>query len=150
MAYKAVNTLDSMIGHRDQEYLYFGKAAARLDDAANFVPSRITALATIAAASLARNADSWAAWDLWLRDGEKHKSPNAGQTEASMSGALGVRLGGDNYYDGELISAPQMGSEFPPANPAKARQAISLTTVVAAIGMAIGMLFAAVSQQESR
>jgi adenosylcobinamide-phosphate synthase len=149
MAYKAVNTLDSMIGHRDQRYLFFGKAAARLDDAANFLPSRITALATIAASSLSRYADPHAAWDLWLRDRGKHKSPNAGQAEASMSGALGVRLGGENHYGGELISAPQMGPEFPSANPVKARQAIRLTAVVAAIGLAVGILFAAVTQQEN-
>lgn len=149
MAYKAVNTLDSMIGHRDQRYLYFGKAAARLDDAANFAPSRITALATVAASSLSRYADPQSAWDLWLRDGGKHKSPNAGQTEAAMSGALGVRLGGDNHYDGELISTQQMGPEFPPANHAKARQAIRLTTVIAAVGLTIGIFLAAASQQES-
>ena len=148
MAYKAVNTLDSMIGHRNQRYLYFGKAAARLDDAANFIPSRITALATVIASSLSRYANPQAAWDLWLRDGRKHNSPNAGQTEAAMSGALSVRLGGDNHYDGELISAPQMGSEFLRANPAKARQAIGLTTVVAVIGLAMGIFFAAVAQRE--
>ncbi len=149
MAYKAVNTLDSMIGHRDQRYLYFGKAAARLDDAANYVPSRVTALATVVGSSLSRDGDPQAAWNIWLRDGGKHKSPNAGQTEASMSGALGVRLGGDNYYAGELVSAPQMGEEFAPANPVKARDAIRLTAVVAAVGLAIGIFFAAVSQQEN-
>jgi adenosylcobinamide-phosphate synthase len=149
MAYKAVNTLDSMIGHRDQRYLYFGKVAARLDDAANYVPSRVTALATVGASLLSRYADSRSAWDIWLRDGEKHKSPNAGQPEAAMSGALGVRLGGDNRYAGELISAPLMGEQFPDAKPAKARQAIRLTAGVALIGLAAGILLAAAMRREN-
>lgn len=149
MAYKAVNTLDSMIGHRDQRYLYFGKSAARLDDAANYLPSRVTALAVVAGASLTRYTDAQAAWEVWRRDGRKHKSPNAGQPEAAISGAFGVRLGGDNRYHGELIPAPRMGEEFPPANPLKARQAIRFTTCVALIGLAAGVLFAAVSRRET-
>jgi len=146
MAYKAVNTLDSMIGHRDARYRYFGKAAARLDDAANYAPSRMTALSIVAASALSSCADPRAAWETWCRDGKKHKSPNAGQPEAAMSGALGVRLGGDNYYGGELISAPLMGEEFPHATPAKARHAIRLTTGVAMIGLAVGILIAATSR----
>ena len=93
MAYKAVNTLDSMIGHADERYFYFGKAAARLDDAANFVPARLTALAIVAASCFA-GADACGAWNVWLRDGNRHKSPNAGQPESAMSGALGVRAWG--------------------------------------------------------
>ena len=150
MAYKAVNTLDSMIGHRDPRYLYFGKAAARLDDAANYAPSRITALNTIAASTLSHDADPRAAWETWRRDGGKHKSPNAGQPEAAFSGALGVRLGGDNRYDGELISAPLMGEQFAQATSAKARQAIRLTRGVAMIGLAIGILLAASSSSRRR
>jgi adenosylcobinamide-phosphate synthase len=146
MAYKAVNTLDSMIGHRDARYQYFGKAAARFDDAANYAPSRITALNIVAASALSSYADPQAAWETWRRDGGKHKSPNAGQPEAAMSGALGVRLGGDNYYVGELISAPLMGEQFPQATPTKARQAIRITTGVAVAGLAVGILIAASSR----
>jgi adenosylcobinamide-phosphate synthase len=146
MAYKAVNTLDSMIGHRDRRYLYFGKAAARFDDAANYAPSRMTALIIVAASALSSCADPRTAWETWCRDGGKHKSPNAGQSEAAMSGALGVRLGGDNYYRGELISAPIMGEQFPQATRAKARQAIRLTAGVAVIGLAVGILIAATSR----
>jgi adenosylcobinamide-phosphate synthase len=149
MAYKAVNTLDSMIGHRDQRYLYFGKAAARLDDVANFVPSRVTALGTVAASAVCPWADAPSAWSTWLRDGGKHKSPNAGQPEAAMSGALGVQLGGDNQYDGELISSPLMGEEFPRATPRKARQAIQLTTGIALVGLAVGVLFAATRRRSN-
>jgi adenosylcobinamide-phosphate synthase len=143
MAYKAVNTLDSMIGHRDQRYLYFGKVAARLDDAANYVPSRVTALAIVAGAALCHDATPQSAWDVWLRDKRKHKSPNAGQPEAAMSGALGVRLGGENRYVGEVIPAPMMGEEFPLANPAKAQKAIRLTAGIALIGLSAGILLAA-------
>jgi len=147
MAYKAINTLDSMIGHRDQRYLYFGKAAARLDDAANYIPSRVTALSVIAASALSSRPEPRTAWNVWLRDGSKHKSPNAGQPEAAVSGALGVRLGGDNRYDGELISSPRIGAEFPEASPLKAREAIRLTTVVAVIGLTVGFVFAAISRR---
>jgi adenosylcobinamide-phosphate synthase len=149
MAYKAVNTLDSMIGHRDSQYLYFGKMAARLDDAANYIPSRVTALATVCAAMLSRNADARSAWDIWLRDGSKHSSPNAGQSEAAMAGALRVRLGGDNRYDSVLISSRKMGEEFSPAAPAKALQAIRLTSWIALIGLAVGALLAAAKQRSS-
>lgn len=149
MAYKAVNTLDSMIGHRDQRYLYFGKTAARLDDVANFVPSRVTALSTVAASAVSHYASATNAWNTWRKDGGKHKSPNAGQPEAAMSGALGVQLGGDNRYRGELISSSLIGEEFPPATPCKARHAIQLTTGIALIGLAVGVLFAATSRRRN-
>jgi adenosylcobinamide-phosphate synthase len=149
MAYKAVNTLDSMIGHRDHRYFYFGKAAARLDDVANLIPSRVTALSIVAASAASHYASPTNAWKTWLRDGGKHKSPNAGQPEAAMSGALGVQLGGDNRYVGELISSPLIGEEFPPATPRKARQAIQLTTSITLIGLTIGVLFAATSRRSN-
>ena len=108
LAYKAVNTLDSMIGHRDERYEYFGKFAARLDDAANFIPARLTALLFVLAAWMMR-LDWRGAWRVLLRDGAKHKSPNAGRPEAAMAGALDVRLGGTNYYDGEPHHGPRLG-----------------------------------------
>ena len=111
-AYKAVNTLDSMIGHREPPYLYFGRTAARTDDAANYLPARLTALAIMVAATVVSDADPAAAWRVWRRDGSKHASPNAGQPEAAMAGALGVRLGGVNYYDGEPHRTPFLGAEY--------------------------------------
>src|SRR5260370_778197 len=84
MAYKAINTLDSMIGHADERYFYFGKVAARLDDVANFLPSRLTALGIAAAAAIVGGANSPTALDTWLADGTKHTSPNAGQTERAI------------------------------------------------------------------
>ncbi|NYF91126.1 adenosylcobinamide-phosphate synthase CbiB [Tunturiibacter empetritectus] len=139
MAYKAINTLDSMIGHADDRYFYFGKIAARLDDVANFIPSRLTALGIAAAAAL-QDASPAAALETWWRDGMKHKSPNAGQPESAMAGALKVRLGGDNYYVGELIAAPLLGAGFPPPNVLKARLAIRIVTIVSALGAVTALL----------
>lgn len=150
MAYKAVNTLDSMIGHADSKYFFFGKAAARLDDVANFLPSRITALALVAASPLVRRSDPKAAWRTWRRDGAKHKSPNAGQPESAMSGALHVALGGGNVYAGELIPAERMGREFPPSTPDKSRQALRLVSVASLIGLAVGVLLSTALQARKR
>jgi adenosylcobinamide-phosphate synthase len=140
MAYKAVNTLDSMIGHADSKYFHFGKAAARLDDASNYLPSRITALAIVAASKLMSQADPQAAWRTWRRDGWKHKSPNAGQPESAMAGALHVVLGGDNTYSGEVITAPRMGQEFRDATPNKSIQAVRLVSIASFLGLGLGVL----------
>jgi adenosylcobinamide-phosphate synthase len=129
MAYKAVNTLDSMIGHADVLYFYFGKTAARLDDMANYFPSRLAALAIAATAG----AESGSAWRTWRRDGGKHKSPNAGQPESAMAGALRVRLGGENTYQGERIATPFLGSEFKPPTLRHARKAVRLVTAVSVL-----------------
>lgn len=135
MAYKTINTLDSMIGHVNERYFYFGKVAARLDDVVNFVPARLTALGIIgAAAAIAGGASSMTALDTWLRDGMKHKSPNAGQPESAMSGALQVRLGGENFYDGELVAAPIIGERFSQPSAQKARQAIRVVAAVSILG----------------
>ncbi len=109
MTYKAINTLDSMIGYRDERYLYFGRIAARLDDVANLIPSRLAAVAITAAAALitARPRQSLSAW---FADARKHESPNAGYPEAAMAGALGVQLGGDAYYAGILEHRARLGS----------------------------------------
>jgi len=134
MAYKAINTLDSMIGHTNERYFYFGKVAARLDDVANFLPSRLTALGIAAAATVIDGGSSEAALDTWLSDGMKHKSPNAGQPESAMAGAVGVRLGGENFYDGELVASPIIGERF--ARPAthETRRAIWIVAAVSALG----------------
>ena len=146
MAYKAVNTLDSMIGHADARYFYFGKAAARLDDLANYLPARITALGIVAASHLDIEGHQSKALKTWLRDGGKHKSPNAGQPESAMSGALRVRLGGDNTYAGELIPAELIGEEFPAPQTEHARKAIRLVSVVTLLGLGTSMLLAAFAQ----
>ena len=145
LAYKAVNTLDSMIGHREPPYLYFGRVAARTDDAANYGPARLTAFAVTAAATLVRGADPAAAWRVWRRDGSKHASPNAGQSEAAMAGALGVRLGGVNYYDGEPHQNPVLGAEYEPPTAEAARLSlrVALMSSLAACAAAalLGLAF---------
>ncbi len=127
-AYKAVNTLDSMIGHPEPRYRYFGRAAARLDNAANFVPARLTALAIVTAAFLT-SRDWRGAWDILRRDGDKHPSPNAGQSEAAMAGALGVRLGGMNYYDGKPSPKPYLGDGGRAGTRADARASLRIAGV---------------------
>lgn len=128
-AYKAANTLDSMIGHREPPYRYFGRFAARLDDAANFVPARLSALAIVVAAAITSH-DWRRAFRTWMRDGHKHPSPNAGQSEAAMAGALGVRLGGMNYYAGMPSPKPCLGESGRASTSQDARA--SLRTVRAA------------------
>ncbi len=109
--YKLVNTADSMIGHLDDRYRHFGKAAARLDDVLNFIPARLTALLYALTAALAR---SWQAGQRCLmtalRDARKHVSPNAGWPEAAMAGALDIRLGGPRSYAGRLVDFPWLGT----------------------------------------
>jgi adenosylcobinamide-phosphate synthase len=111
--FKAVNTMDSMVGYKNEQYLYFGRAAAKLDDALNFLPSRFCALFMIAAAALFR-FDAPNALRIWRRDRRKHASPNAAQTEAVCAGALGIRLAGPGYYEGRLEDKPYIGDDTRP------------------------------------
>jgi adenosylcobinamide-phosphate synthase len=139
-AYKAVTTLDSMIGHLESPYRYFGRVAARLDDGANWLPARLAATAIVTAAALTgHNAPG--AWWVWLRDGGKHPSPNAGRTEAAMAGALGVCLGGLNYYGGAPSSKPLLGVEGRAPRLSDARAAIRVMTVASALVCVAATLF---------
>ncbi len=108
-AYKAINTLDSMWGHKDPHYERFGWAAARLDDLANLIPARLTAPLIAASAALLR-LDPVEALRCWWRDGHLHLSPNSGIPEAAFAGALGIQLGGVNTYGGEVIERARVGS----------------------------------------
>ncbi|WP_236713113.1 adenosylcobinamide-phosphate synthase CbiB [Neomoorella mulderi] len=107
MAYRAVNTLDSMLGYKNDRYLFFGRAAARLDDLANYLPARLTGIALCVAAALL--GYGWRAWTIMLRDARRHPSPNSGFPEAAVAGALGVQLGGLNYYQGIPSRRPLIG-----------------------------------------
>lgn len=107
-AYKAINTMDSMIGYKNDKYRYFGTCAARLDDAANFIPARLSAVFMILAAWFL-GFDGRAAWKVFRRDRKNHKSPNAAHTEAVMAGALGIQLAGDAWYFGRLYRKPYIG-----------------------------------------
>lgn len=110
LAYKAINTLDSMVGHRDERYRDFGWASARLDDAANWIPARVTACLIVLTAGLVAGIGSLRqSWRILLRDGHRHPSPNSGRPEAAMAGALGVQLGGVNRYDGVAVERPHLG-----------------------------------------
>jgi adenosylcobinamide-phosphate synthase len=113
LGYRAVNTLDAMVGHRSPRYARFGWAAARIDDAANWVPARLTAALTVACAPLAGGSAA-GAWRAWQRDGAAHPSPNAGRCEASLAGALGLRLGGRNVYGSRVEDRPALGDGRPP------------------------------------
>lgn len=108
--YKAINTMDSMIGYKNDKYLYFGRAAAKLDDAANYIPSRISAYLMILAAFLGgKDFDGKQAVKIYKRDRRKHASPNAAQTESVCAGALGLRLAGDASYFGKIVKKPYIG-----------------------------------------
>ena len=136
LAYKAINTLDSMVGYRDQRYLHFGCFAARLDDAANLVPARLTALCLIAAAA-AHFRRGGPALRACHADARKHASPNAGYPEATMAGALGIELGGEAVYAGEIEHRARLGrAERAPTlgDIAAARRLLRATT---AIGFAV-------------
>ena len=110
--YKTVNTLDSMVGYKNEKYKDFGWFSARMDDLFNFIPARITGimivLATLFLFGMKRAKD---AFKIMLRDGRKHLSPNSGIPEAAMAGALGIRVGGPNYYHGILVEKPYIGEE---------------------------------------
>lgn len=116
LCYKAVNTLDSMVGYKNDRYLYFGRASARLDDLANWIPARLAALLLAAAAALG-GEDGRAALRIWRRDRRKHASPNSAQTEAAMAGALGVELAGPAFYFGRRCDKPAIGDPLRPIEP---------------------------------
>lgn len=108
--YKAVNTMDSMVGYKNDRYLYFGRAAAKLDDAVNFIPARISAGLMIAAAFLmGKDFSGRGAVRIFVRDRRKHASPNSAQTEAVCAGALGLRLAGNASYFGKVVEKPYIG-----------------------------------------
>lgn len=116
LCYKAVNTMDSMVGYKNERYLYFGRAAAKLDDAANYLPARMAALLLAGAAALT-GQDARGALRIWRRDRRSHASPNSAQTEAVMAGALGVQLAGPASYFGKLYEKPTIGDALRPVEP---------------------------------
>ena len=128
LAFKTVNTLDSMIGHIEAPYTHLGWAAARLDDVACYVPARVTAFVLASCAPFARG-DAARAFATLRADGHRHRSPNAGRPEAAMAGALGVRLGGTNVYDGIPHVGEYFGASFAPPTAANVRDAARLVAV---------------------
>jgi len=147
LAYKAINTLDSMIGHRDTHYVDFGWASARLDDVANWIPARVAALLLILAAGLITLQPQriFQGWRVFRWDGGKHPSPNSGRPEAAMAGVLGVRLGGTNFYDGIQHDRPILGSEGrqPEAGDIAAAMRVMATASVLGVFLAVGIRWVA-------
>jgi adenosylcobinamide-phosphate synthase len=135
LGYRAVNTLDAMVGHRSARYSRFGWASARLDDVANWVPARLTGLLTVLLAP-AVGGSPGTAWQVLRRDGGRHPSPNSGQCEAAFAGALGVTLGGRNDYAGRVEQRPLMGTGKP-VSVADIARSVRLATLV---GRSAGVL----------
>jgi adenosylcobinamide-phosphate synthase len=133
-AFKAISTLDSMIGHTESPYTYLGRAAALSDDAANFIPARLTVMLLALAAAIAHE-DGAAAIKIAWRDGPLHRSPNAGWCEAALAGALHVRLGGDNHYGGKLVRGALFAAEYTSPRPGDIARARNLVRLAAFFAM---------------
>ena len=142
--YKSVNTMDSMVGYKNDKYLYFGRVAARLDDLLNFFPARISAWLMIAAAAVL-GMDGKNAKRIYLRDRRNHASPNSAQTEAVMAGALRVQLAGDAWYFGKRYEKPTIGDPFRSVEPEDIVRANRLMYLTSFFALAVfGILRAAV------
>jgi adenosylcobinamide-phosphate synthase len=135
MAYKAVNTLDSMIGYRTERYFYFGKFAARLDDIFNFLPARITAFFMVVATFILKLNATSAFTVLW-RDHANHLSPNAGYPEAALAGAFGIQLGGPSIYFGKEVRKPYIGDDLTPVRIEMLKEGRVLCLVTAILSLA--------------
>ena len=144
LTYKAINTMDSMLGYKNEKYLYFGRCAAKLDDAANWLPSRLAALLWVAAAALTGNS-ARGAWRIWRRDRHNHASPNSAQTESACAGALGVQLAGPAYYFGEYYDKPTIGDplrEIEPRDILRANRMMYAESLLALVlGLVVRLLF---------
>jgi adenosylcobinamide-phosphate synthase len=134
MAYKMVNTLDSMVGYKNDRYKHFGRWAACIDDGANFVPARLAVPLIGLAAGWMSPRRGRQALRTALREGRRHSSPNAGYPEAAFAGALGLRLGGPNYYHGRLVEKPYIGIRFGPTAPRHIPKACHLMLLSAMLG----------------
>lgn len=140
MAYKAANTLDSMVGHKNEKYIRFGWASARLDDLANYIPARISAI-LIPMASFSCGYGFKDSLRIACRDGRKHESPNSGIPEAAMAGALGVQLGGASMYQGEIVEKPFIGDAQNTLTSKSIEMAIKIMYVTSILFMVCGITF---------
>ncbi len=136
--YKAVNTMDSMVGYKNEKYMDFGRAAAKLDDILNFIPSRLSGLLMVLSAALL-GFDSKNAWKIYLRDRRAHASPNSAQTEAACAGALDLQLAGDAWYFGELHKKPFIGDANREITPADIIWANRLMTAASFLALILCM-----------
>lgn len=142
--YKAVNTMDSMVGYKNEKYLYFGRAAAKLDDLVNYIPARLTGLAFASAACLIPGMSGKNAFKIWRRDRRNHKSPNSAQSESACAGALGVQLAGPAYYFGEYYDKPTIGDplrEIEPRDILRANRMMYAESLLALVlGLAVRLM----------
>ena len=137
--YKGINTMDSMLGYKNDRYLYFGRCAAKLDDAANYIPARISGWLMVAAAFLS-GLDGRNAWKIYRRDRRNHASPNSAQTESACAGALGVQLAGNAYYFGKLYEKPSIGDPGRPVEPEDIPRANRLMYTAAFLNLVLCVL----------
>jgi adenosylcobinamide-phosphate synthase len=139
LLYKALNTMDSMVGYKNDRYLWFGRAAAKTDDAASFLPARLGGVFMVLAAFLT-GADGKNAWRIFRRDRKNHKSPNSAHTEAACAGALRLQLGGDSTYFGQLVRKPTIGDDGRPIEPEDIRRANRLLYATAFLFLLVSIL----------
>jgi len=137
LAYKMINTLDSMVGYKNEPYILFGRASARIDDAANFIPARLSVLIIALGAALLSFKRGILSLRTGFSQGSFHKSPNAGYPEAAFAGALKIRLGGPNVYHGVLVEKPYIGKEFKDPQKGKIKQACDLMMLSSFLAMLI-------------
>ena len=137
LTYKAINTMDSMLGYKNEKYLYFGRVPAKLDDVANYIPSRLAGLLWVAAAAFTHN-DAKGAWKIWRRDRRNHASPNSAQTESACAGALGVQLAGPAYYFGQYYPKLTIGDALRPIEPEDILRANRMMYVASSFALAWG------------
>jgi len=139
LGYKAINTMDSMIGYKNERYKEFGWAAARLDDAANFIPARLAGL-LLPVAVLVAGKSPVKSFRIMLRDGQKNPSPNSGISEAAVAGALGVRLGGVNFYNSIPVAKPSIGDELYPLDKEHIKDSIRIAYLVSFLFLLSGIV----------
>lgn len=134
--YKGINTMDSMLGYKNEKYLYFGRCAAKLDDVANYIPARIAGC-LMAAASFLVSLDGKNSWKIFRRDRRNHASPNSAHTESAMAGALNVQLAGDAWYFGKLYKKPFIGDPDRPVEIEDIKRANKLMYATAILGAVV-------------
>lgn len=138
LTYKAINTMDSMVGYKNDKYLHFGRAAAKLDDAANYLPSRIAAVLWIVVSPLA-GGNIKNAWKIWRRDRRNHASPNSAQTESACAGSLGIQLAGPASYFGKRIEKPYIGDAVREIEPEDILRANRIMIASSVVGVIVGL-----------
>ena len=142
MMYKMINTLDSMVGYKNDTYILFGRAAARIDDVANYIPARLSIVMIAPAAAILSLSRGRRAFFTALTQGRNHKSPNAGFPEAAFAGALGVKFGGPNIYHGKVVDKPYIGGAFNDPKPAHIKKACELMMLSALVSEVLGSILA--------